>query len=127
MQVYIEWTIADSGMRIRTAHIEDKPAIAALCAVAFCQEDCFCRVILPKYRKFPDDVRIYWHEWLRADWQEKDKVILVAIARYEEQDALRGCSEEQESNGSDSINKDAGEKVVGVAVWQRKGDDEHAR
>ncbi|KAF3032400.1 hypothetical protein E8E11_000729 [Didymella keratinophila] len=96
-------------MPIRTICVEDESAIAALCAAAFWGEDCFCRVILPK-QEFPDDVpvdvEIFHYEWLHADWQERGKVILVAVVGEEEPDAR---------------------KVVGVAVWQRKGDDEQAR
>jgi GNAT superfamily N-acetyltransferase len=93
-------------MPIRLARVEDESTIAALCAAAFWKEDCFCRVVLPKHEEFPDDVKIFWHEWLRADWQERGKVILAAVVGEEQPDAR---------------------KIIGVAVWQRKGNDEHAR
>ena len=31
-----------------------------------------------------------------------------------------------DDSGDNSIHKDGEQKVVGVAVWQRKGDNEHA-
>jgi hypothetical protein len=114
-------------MPLRTARVEDEPAIATLCTAAFWEEDCFCRVILPKQEDYPDDVQIFWHEWLRADWQERSKVIPVAVVGDEEQATVKTRMSGQEMKRSEDLVEDTGDKVVGVAVWQRKGDDEHAQ
>lgn len=45
-------------MPLRTARVDDEPTIAALCAAAFWEEDCFCRIILPKQGDDPDDMQI---------------------------------------------------------------------
>jgi hypothetical protein len=110
-------------MPIRLARVTDEPAIASLCTAAFWDEDLFGRVIHPRRNEFPDDVKIFWHEWIRADWRDKGKIIIVAVRNEEKQEVHSG-STQREADGQDGTQ---GEKIVGVAVWQRKGNDEEAQ
>ncbi|KAF1850651.1 acyl-CoA N-acyltransferase [Cucurbitaria berberidis CBS 394.84] len=88
-------------MPIRLATPSDEPAIVSACTAAFFDEALFGRVIHPHRHEYPEDVEIFWHEQIRHSWREPNNKILVAI----------------------TIEKGE-EKVVGVAVWQRQGDDE---
>ncbi|KZM24455.1 uncharacterized protein EKO05_0001523 [Ascochyta rabiei] len=88
-------------MHVRLAQPSDEPVMAAICARAFFEEDLFGRVIHPHRAEYPQDVQIFWHEWLRNDWANPRNKIILAVTAGDDQQ----------------------EKVVGAAVWQRQGDD----
>lgn len=92
-------------MYLRSAKPSDEPAIADICTRAFFDEDLFGRVIHPYRTQYPKEVQIFWHEWLRNDWNSPRNRIIVAVKAH---------------NGQQ-------EKVVGAAVWQRQGDDTGAQ
>jgi hypothetical protein len=91
-------------MPIRPANSSDEPAMAAILATAFFDESLFGPVVHPHRHKYPDDVKIFWSERVRKAWQTRDEKLFVAITTESKK-----------------------EKVVGVAVWQRQGDDETAK
>lgn len=93
-------------MRLRPACPEDEPIMATICTRAFFNDDLFGRVIHPFRHTYPDDVQTYWHESLRHCWASPRIRILVAVA--------------ESSRGQDQ------ERIIGVAVWERQGDDEGA-
>jgi hypothetical protein len=95
-------------MPIRLATPSDEPAMALLLATAFFDESLFGPVIHPYRHDYPDDVKIFWSERLRKAWQTRNEKLFVATTTAGE-------------NGKEE------EKVVGVAVWQRQGDDEGSR
>lgn len=79
--------------------------MARICARAFFDEDLFGRVIHPYRYNFPDDVQIFWHEWIRADWSDARNKVIAAVQHDKNQE----------------------ERVLGLAVWQRQGDDTGAQ
>jgi GNAT superfamily N-acetyltransferase len=87
-------------MYLRPATPQDEPAIAAVCAAAFFDEPLFGQYIHPLRHQYPDDVQIFWHERVRKFFQEPRNKLIVA-----------------------TVNEDGTEKIVGMAVWQRQGDD----
>lgn len=92
-------------MHIRLAQPSDEPAIAAICARAFFEEDLFGRVMHPRRAEFPQDVQIFWHEWVRNDWANPRNKVIVAVTTEDDQQ----------------------EKIIGAAIWQRQGDDAGAQ
>lgn len=72
---------------------------------------------------------IFWHEWPQADWGEKGNVIVIAVTNNEERGSTPQANRDNANgaNGANGTSKIRSEKAVGVAVWQRKGDDEHAQ
>jgi hypothetical protein len=88
-------------MTIRVATTEDEPAIVDVCADAFFEEHLFGPTIHPYRHEYPEDVKIFWHEWIRAEWKNPRNILLVSTLLENEV-----------------------EQVVGIAVWQRQGDDE---
>jgi GNAT superfamily N-acetyltransferase len=92
-------------MRLRPAKPSDEPAIVEICARAFMEEDLFGRVIHPYRAQYPNDVQIFWHEWVRNDWANPRNNIIVAVTTTEAEQ----------------------EKVIGAAIWQRQGEDPGAQ
>ena len=92
-------------MHLRPAQPSDEPAIARICARAFFDEDLFGRVIHPQRYDFPDDVEIFWHEQVRADWSDARNRVIVAVEH-------------------DDSHQD---RILGLAVWQRQGGDAGAQ
>ncbi|KAH8725677.1 acyl-CoA N-acyltransferase [Phaeosphaeriaceae sp. PMI808] len=91
-------------MPIRFATAKDEPAIVDLFAAAFFDEDLMGTYIHPYRHQYPDDIKIWWHNWFREDFADRQsRVIVVTLIE----------------NGE--------EKVVGAATWQRKGEDEAAQ
>ena len=88
-------------MPIRPATPSDEPAMASILASAFFDEPLFGPVIHPHRNKYPEDVKIYWSEWLRKSWMTASERLLVA-----------------------TITVDGIETIAGVAIWERQGDDE---
>jgi ribosomal protein S18 acetylase RimI-like enzyme len=88
---------------VRLAQPTDEPALVGICTRAFLNDDLFGRVIHPHRAQFPDDVSLYWREWLRTDWQNARNRLIVAVAPS------------SPANGSETI--------LGLAIWQRQGDD----
>lgn len=93
-------------MRLRHACPEDEPSMAAICTRAFFNDDLFGRVIHPLRHAYPDDVQTYWQESLRHYWASPRIRMLVAVA--------------EPSRGQDQ------DTIIGVAVWERQGEDEGA-
>lgn len=93
------------NMSLRLAKPSDEPFIADICTRAFFDEDLFGRTIHPYRHEFPQDVQIFWHEWVRNDWSNPRNKILVAVVTDEDQK----------------------EKIIGAAIWQRQGDDPGAQ
>lgn len=91
-------------MHLRLALPTELPSMAAICARAFWDDDLFGRVIHPQRSTYPNDVQIFWHEWLRRDLASPSNKVLVAVDDEDQQ-----------------------EKIVGVAIWERQGDDEGAQ
>ena len=91
-------------MSVRLATPEDEPAITALCTAAFFEENLFGVTIHPHRHQYPDDIIIFWHQWLRDDFAEPRNRILVTTTTF---------------NGE--------EMVTGMATWQRQGDDPGAQ
>ncbi|KAI8931136.1 hypothetical protein NX059_011490 [Plenodomus lindquistii] len=92
-------------MRVRSARPSDEPAMAAVCARAFFNESFLGNVLHPRRHEYPQDVNIFWHEWIRREWANQRSKVFVAT-----------ITDEHEH-----------EKVVGVAIWERKGDDKGAQ
>lgn len=90
-----------ANMHLRTARPSDEPELALICTRAFFDEDLFGRVIHPHRLEYPEDVQIFWHERVREDWSNPCNKVIVAVTNDKEQ----------------------GEKILGMAVWQRQGDD----
>lgn len=86
-------------MHLRPALPTDEPFMAAICTRAFFNDDLFGRVIHPQRATYPDDVQIFWHEWLRRDWVSPRSRVFVAV------------DEDQQG------------RILGVAIWERQGDD----
>ena len=97
-------------MHIRAAKPSDEPALVRICTRAFFDEDLFGRVIHPHRHEFPDDVSVFWREQLRADWSEPRNRIIVAVAP-------------PQPSGAADTTVSADEQIVGLAIWQRQGDD----
>ncbi|KAH7351398.1 acyl-CoA N-acyltransferase [Pyrenochaeta sp. MPI-SDFR-AT-0127] len=91
-------------MPIRPATPQDEPAMASLCTAAWFDEALFGPVIHPHRHQYPEDVIIFWRESIRSNWKNPRNRIFVATT-----------TEDQE------------EKIVGIATWQRQGDDEGAK
>lgn len=87
-------------MPIRPATPADEPAIASTCTAAWFNEALFGPLMHPYRHEYPEDVEIYWHENIRDQWKNPRNKIFVATTTEAEK-----------------------EIVVGVAVWQRQGDD----
>ncbi|RAR04200.1 hypothetical protein DDE82_004639 [Stemphylium lycopersici] len=73
-----------SAVRLREAQPSDEPAIVEVCTRAFFDEDLFGRIIHPHRASYPDDVQIFWHNFIRHDWssphkQQQEQVIGAAI------------------------------------------------
>lgn len=92
-------------MHLRPAQHADEPTIARICARAFFDEDLFGRVIHPHRYDFPDDVKVFWHEWIQGDWSDARNELIVAVEH----------------------DKNHQETILGLAVWQRQGDDAGAQ
>ncbi|KAI4625960.1 hypothetical protein J4E80_003094 [Alternaria sp. BMP 0032] len=92
-------------MHLRLSKPSDGPAIVNICARAFMEEDLFGRVIHPYRAQYPNDVKIFWHEWVRNDWTNPRNNVIVAVSTTSYQQ----------------------EHVIGVAIWQRQGDDAGAQ
>ncbi|KAF1940550.1 hypothetical protein EJ02DRAFT_227962 [Clathrospora elynae] len=91
-------------MPVRTALPTDEPAMVGVLTKAFFHEDLFGITIHPHRNQYPEDVRIFWHEKLRKHWSTPTDRLIVATT----------------TEGGE-------EKITGVAVWERQGDDEGAR
>jgi GNAT superfamily N-acetyltransferase len=90
---------------IRLATPEDEPAIAAVCTAAFFDEPLFGQYVHPHRHQYPSDVQIFWHGRARAFFREpRDRLIVATLP--------------DETGAS---------KIVGMAVWQRQGDDAGAQ
>lgn len=74
--------------------------MASVLASAFWDEPLWGPVILPHRNEYPEDVNSYWSETLRESWSTRNKRLLVS-----------------------TINVGGTDKVAGVAVWERQGDD----
>ncbi|KAI4712256.1 hypothetical protein J4E89_002522 [Alternaria sp. Ai002NY15] len=92
-------------MHLRLAKPSDEADIVNICARAFMEEDLFGRVIHPHRAQYPDDVKIFWHEWVRNDWSNPRNKVIVAVSTADDQQ----------------------ENVIGAAIWQRQGDDAGAQ
>jgi GNAT superfamily N-acetyltransferase len=77
--------------------------MAGICTRAFFDDDLFGRVIHPQRTTYPNDVQIYWHEWLRHDWASLRSKIMVAVTEPDHE-------------------RDQ-ERIIGVAIWERQGGD----
>ncbi|KAF1828283.1 acyl-CoA N-acyltransferase [Decorospora gaudefroyi] len=91
-------------MPIRPPAPSEEPAMAALLATAFFEESLFGQTIHPYRHAHPADVKIFWSEKVRKAWSTPNQRLLVATTTLPE-------------NGSE-------EKITGVAIWERQGDDE---
>jgi GNAT superfamily N-acetyltransferase len=92
-------------MNIRFAQPSDELLIVGVCHRAFFDEDLFGRVIHPHRHEFPEDVKIFWHEAAREAWSNpRNKTVVVTTTDDAQQ-----------------------EKIIGVAFWQRQGDDTGAQ
>jgi GNAT superfamily N-acetyltransferase len=94
-------------MRIRFARSSDEPVLVDICRRAFFNDDLFGRVIHPHRAQYPEDVSIYWGEWLRVDWENVRNRLIVAVAPT----SPTGSSE----------------TILGLAVWTRQGTDAGAQ
>src|SRR5690242_6594435 len=92
-------------MDLRLAKPSDEASIVEICTRAFFEEDLFGRVIHPYRDECPQDVQIFWHQWVRKDWSNPRNKIIVAV----------------------TTNDDQQEKIIGAAIWQRQGGDDDAR
>jgi GNAT superfamily N-acetyltransferase len=93
----------DHTLLVRLAQTADEPALVDICTRAFLNDDLFGRVIHPYRSQFPDDVPLYWREWLRSDWTNPRNRLIVAVMPA------------SPANGPETI--------LGLAIWQRRGDD----
>jgi GNAT superfamily N-acetyltransferase len=93
-------------MHLRLAKPSDEPVIVDICARAFLEEDLFGRVIHPYRAQYPNDVQIFWHDWVRNDWANPRNKIIIAVTTAESGEH---------------------EKIIGAAIWQRQGDDPGAQ
>ncbi|KAF2127680.1 hypothetical protein P153DRAFT_294915 [Dothidotthia symphoricarpi CBS 119687] len=91
-------------MPVRLAQPSEESAIVSVCTAAFFNEELFGVTIHPHRHEYPEDMRIFWHDWVRNDWKNPRVRILVTTAMEEGQ-----------------------EKISGVAIWERQGSDEGAK
>lgn len=91
-------------MPLRFAKPEDIDALASVAAASFYNESLFGDTIHPYRHEFPDDPKIFWHTRFRATFHDARSVTIVTTTSENEK-----------------------EKIVGVATWQRQGDDEAAK
>ncbi|KAJ4364578.1 hypothetical protein N0V83_009174 [Neocucurbitaria cava] len=91
-------------MPLRYATPSDEAAMVSTCTAAFFDEPLFGPLMHPYRHKYPNDVKIFWHEKIRQEWKTPSNKIIVA-----------------------TTTEAGNELVVGVAVWQRQGDDEGAK
>lgn len=101
-------------MHLRPAQPSDEPAIVSLCARAFYNEDLFGRVMHPHRDQYPEDLEIYWRAVVRRDWANPRNRVFVVVRRSESQPPQNGDKNEED-------------EVVGMAIWQRQGDDATAQ
>ncbi|KAI8941594.1 hypothetical protein NX059_002809 [Plenodomus lindquistii] len=92
-------------MPVRPATPADEPALVDLCTAAFFDEALFGKTIHPHRHQYPDDVKIFWHETIRKYFATPNTVVLAATR--------------PDANGE--------EKVAGIAVWERQGEDDGAK
>ncbi|KAI4708042.1 hypothetical protein J4E89_007161 [Alternaria sp. Ai002NY15] len=91
-------------MTIRPATPADEPAMASLLAKAFFDESLFGQTLHPHRDQYPDDVKIFWSDYLREHWKTPSERLFVATTTV-----------------------DGKEKIAGAAIWNRQGDDEGKR
>ncbi|KAL5114626.1 hypothetical protein ACEQ8H_007471 [Pleosporales sp. CAS-2024a] len=91
-------------MHVRPATPQDEPSIAAICTAAFFEESLFGQVIHPHRHQYPSDPIIFWHHRIRKSYLDPRNRLIVA-----------------------TITEDASEKIVGMATWQRQGEDAGAQ
>ncbi|KAF2034172.1 hypothetical protein EK21DRAFT_97647 [Setomelanomma holmii] len=91
-------------MPLRLATPADEPILGSLCAAAFFNESLFGATIHPYRNQYPDDVALFWRNWARTDLRDPRKKVIVSTTTIDDQ-----------------------EKILGVATWQRQGDDEGAQ
>lgn len=91
-------------MSIRLARPSDEPAIVSVCTAAFFEESLFGATIHPHRHAYPEDMKIFWHEYVRNDWLNPRCRILVTTAT-----------------------SDGQEEISGVAIWERQGSDAGAK
>ena len=78
--------------------------MASLLAKAFFGESLFGQTLHPYRDQYPDDVKIFWSEYLREHWKTPSERLFVATTTVEGE-----------------------EKIAGAAIWNRQGDDEGKR
>lgn len=78
--------------------------MASLLAKAFFDESLFGQTLHPYRDQYPDDVKIFWSEYLREHWKIHNARLLAATTTV-----------------------DGEEKIAGAAIWKRDGDDEGKR
>jgi hypothetical protein len=91
-------------MPLRPARHSDLPAISAILAAGFWDEEVVGDIMHPHRRQHPHDYAEYWHRKVREmywNWSH------VAIVSYE-------MKEEEEGGGQAEV-------ITGVADWERKG------
>lgn len=88
-------------MPIRLAIPQDELAIATLCTKTFFDENLFGKTIHPHRHEYPEDVEIFWHNWIREDFNTRCARIVVS-------------TNEQGT-------------ITGMATWQRQGSSEQAQ
>lgn len=93
-------------MHIRSAIATDEPLMATICARTFFSDDLFGRVIHLHRSTYPEDVQNSRHECHRQNWSSPRSRIIVAVCENGEQQK---------------------ERLVGVAIWARQGDDVGAK
>lgn len=91
-------------MPVRHATPADEPTIVKFTTRSLFDESLFGVTIHPRRHEFPEDVEIFWHETIREYFYKKDAIVLVSTTTEDEQGI-----------------------PVGVAVWQRQGDDAGAQ
>lgn len=99
-------------MYLRPAQPSDEPAIVSICARAFYNEDLFGRVMHPHRDQYPEDLEIYWRGVVRRDWASPRNRVFVVV-----------CPKNPEQNQHDKEE----DEVVGMAIWQRQGNDATAQ
>jgi GNAT superfamily N-acetyltransferase len=89
---------------IRPATSADEPAIVSVNTSAFFDEGLLGACIHPHRHQYPNDVAIFFHNRIRADFNEPRNRLILAI-----------------------ITENGEEKIAGAATWQRQGDDPGAK
>lgn len=87
---------------IRDAQFKELPAAARLMTLAFWDDQIFGDLVHPKREQYPHDLDLYWLRERRVNFWNPHYKLIVAVIK--------------------DADAPGGEKVIGIAEWERLGD-----